>query len=133
MKKYVAIFLTILSINAMAQITLKDDSVTYKNEKPTNGKLDANKFKDLNGFSKYSGTIQGFSGYCNFPVESQKLFYNNFMSKIKTINLSQEEFDIINNSFKQSAYEIRKNGITGLTCDKFKEDFDKIIKEIKPQ
>ena len=121
------------SVNTMAQITLKDDSMTFKNETPTMGRLDSQKFKDLNGFSKYSGTIQGFSGYCNFPIESQKIFYNNFIKKITSLNLSQEEFEIINNSFKQSAYEIKKNGINGLTCEKFKDDFDKIIKDIKPQ
>lgn len=133
MKKYLLILLTILNINAMAQITLKDDSMTFKNEKPTNGKLDSNKFRDLNGFSKYSGTIQGFAGYCNFSLQSQQLFYNNFMNKISSLNLSQEEFDIINNSFKQSAYEIKKNGINGLTCDKFQTDFNKIIKDITPK
>jgi hypothetical protein len=133
MKKYILILLTILSVNTMAQITLKDDSITFKNEIPSNGTLDSKKFKDLNGFSKYSGTIQGFSGYCNFPIENQKIFYDNFMKKIISLNLSSEEFEIINNSFKQSAYEIKKNGINGLTCEKFKEDFDKIIKYIKSQ
>lgn len=130
MKKYLTVLLAILSMNVMAQITLKDDSITVKNEKPINGKLDSKQFADLNGFSKYSGTIQGFSGYCNFPLESQKLFYDNFMNKITHLNLSQEEFDIINNSFKQSAYDIKKNGINGLSCEKFKTDFDKIIKDI---
>lgn len=114
----------------MAQITLKDDSITYKNEQTENGRLSSDKFKELNGFSRYSGTIQGFSGYCNFPVDSQKLFYDNFMKRILSLNLSQNEFEIIQNSFKQSTYEIKKNGINGLSCDKFKGDFDKIIDSI---
>lgn len=131
MKKYIVVLISVLSMNAMAQITLKDDSTTYKNEQPNNGRLSPEKFKELNGFSRYSGTIQGFSGYCNFPVESQKLFYDNFMKRILSLNLTKDEFEIVENSFKQSTYEIKKNGITGLTCEKFKNDFDKIIDSIK--
>ena len=75
--------------------------------------------------------IKGFSGFCNFPKESQKIFYDNFVKKITDLNLTKEENDLINLSFKETAYEIKKNGIKGLTCEKFKEDFEKIIKEIK--
>lgn len=130
MKKYILVLISLLSMNAIAQITLKDDSTTYKSEQPQNGKLSPDKFKELNGFSKYSGTIQGFSGYCNFPVDSQKLFYEAFMKKIISLNLTKNEFEIIESSFKQSTYEIKQKGINGLTCDKFKPDFDKIIESI---
>lgn len=130
MKKYLIILLSLLSVNAIAQITLKDDSQTLKNEKQKNGKISSNKFSELNGFSKYSGTIQGFSGYCNFPTEAQKVFYEHFMKKISNLNISKEEFDILNNSFKDTAYEVKRDGINGLSCDKFKIEFDKIIKDI---
>lgn len=130
MKKYILILFSLLSMNSMAQISLKDDSITYKNAQPDNGRLSAEKFKELNGFSKYSGTIQGFSGYCNFPLDTQKIFYENFMKKIVSLNLTKNEFEVIESSFKQSTYEIKKNGINGLTCDKFKNDFDKIITNI---
>lgn len=129
MKKTLLI-IAIISTNAVAQINLKDDSVTFKNERPTNGVLSSENFDKLNGFSKYSGTIQGFSAYCKYPVESQKIFYDNFFKKISNLNLKKEEIEIITNSFKQSAYEIRKNGIADLSCDKFKVEFEKIIKEI---
>lgn len=131
MKKIMIGLLMVCSMNAFAQLSLKDDSVTFKDEKPNNGILSSEKFKELNGFTKYSGTIQGFSGYCQYPAESQKIFYDNYMRKIANINLSKDELEIITNSFKQTAYEIKKNGINGLSCDKFKPDFEKIIKDIK--
>lgn len=129
--KTILVGLSFLSFNVLAQINLTDDSVTLKTENVTNGNLTQEKFKELNGFSKYSGTIQGFSGYCNFSEEFQRDFYNDFVKKVKSVNLTKEESDIINQSFTQSAYEVKKNGINGLSCDKFKNDFEKIIAEIK--
>lgn len=128
--KKILLLLAVLSTNVFAQINLKDDSITFKSERPSNGVLSAENFDKLNGFTKYSGTIQGFSGYCQYSNESQKSFYENFFRKISNLKLSTEEAEIIANSFKQSAYEVRKNGIPNLTCDKFKPEFDKIIKEI---
>lgn len=130
MKKLILI-LAIVSTNSFAQLQLKDDSVTYKDELPKNSILSVQKFKELNGLSKYNGTIQGFSSFCKFPVESQKKFYDNFINKVTNLKLSKEENEIIDNSFKQSAYEVKKNGINGLKCEKFKVDFDKIIKDIE--
>lgn len=131
MKKInILIILGLLCTNVFAQITLKDDSTTFKSETPKNGKLTSSDFQKINGFSKYSGTIQGFSGYCKYSNEDQKLFYDNFIKQIIKLNLSSEENEILFNSFKQSAYEIREKGINGLTCEKFKDDFTKIIKEI---
>lgn len=132
MKKInILILLGLLSTNVFAQITLKDDSTTFKSEIPKNGKLNSDQFKKLNGFSKYSGTIQGFSGYCNYSSDDQKLFYSNFRNRILNLNLSTEENEILFNSFKQSAYEIKEKGINGVSCDKFKDDFSKIISDIK--
>lgn len=132
MKKInILILLGLLSTNVFAQITLKDDSTTFKSEIPKNGKLNSDQFKKLNGFSKYSGTIQGFSGYCNYSSDDQKLFYSNFHNQILNLNLSTEENEILFNSFKQSAYEIKEKGINGVSCDKFKDDFSKIISDIK--
>jgi len=125
------ILLSLLCSNGFAQITLKDDSTTYKNETPKNGKLNSIEFQKLNGFTKYSGTIQGFSGYCKYSNDDQKLFYDNYYKQVLKLNLSNEENEILFNSFKQTAYEIREKGINGLSCEKFKDDFDKIIKEIK--
>lgn len=130
-KMNMLILLGLLSTNVFAQITLKDDSTTFKNEMPKNGKLSVTEFKKVNGFSKYSGTIQGFSGYCKYSSEDQKLFYDNFYKQVLKLSLSDEENEILFNSFKQSAYEIKEKGISGLSCDKFKDDFEKIIKEIK--
>lgn len=131
MKKLMLI-LAVVTTNSFAQISLKDDSITYKNETPSKGVLSTEKFQELNGFTKYTATIQGFSGFCKFSEDYQKVFYNNFIQKITNLKLSKEENEIINNSFKQVAYDIKKNGIEGLTCDKFKPDFEKIIKEISP-
>ena len=137
MKKLLLILaLTIISTispNSFAQLSLKDDSSTFKEENPIGGKLSAEKFKEINGLSRYSGTIQGFSGFCKFPIDSQKVFYNYFVERITSLKLTKEENEIINNSFKQITYDVRKNGINGLTCEKFKPDFEKIIKEITSQ
>ena len=132
MKKInILILLGLLSTNVFAQITLKDDSTTFKSETPKNGKLNSDQFTKLNGFSKYSGTIQGLSGYCNYSNDDQKLFYSNFHNQILKLNLSTEENEILFNSFKQSAYEIKEKGVNGLSCDKFKDEFSKIINDIK--
>ncbi len=132
MKKInILIILGLLCTNVFAQITLKDDSTTFKSEIPKSGKLNSEQFKKLNGFSKYSGTIQGFSGYCNYSSDDQKLFYSNFHNQILNLNLSTEENEILFNSFKQSAYEIKEKGINGVSCDKFKDDFSKIISDIR--
>lgn len=125
------ILLGLLSSNVFAQITLKDDSTTFKSEIPKSGKLNSEQFKKLNGFSKYSGTIQGFSGYCNYSSEDQKLFYDNFYKQVLKLSLSDEENEILFNSFKHSAYEIKEKGINGLSCEKFKDEFSKIINDIK--
>ena len=131
MKKLILLLIISIANIGYAQLALKDDSITVKNESPNNGKLDSNKFKELNGFSKYSGTIQGFSSYCKYDLNSQKLFYNNFTNKISLLNLTKEENDMLNNSFKSSANEVKKTGIPNLTCDKFKQEFDKIISTLK--
>lgn len=129
MKKLILI-LAIISTNSFAQLSLKDNSSTFKDKSPLNGTLSAEKFKEIKGFSKYSGTIQGFAGFCKFSVDSQKIFYNYFVQRVTNLKLSKEENEIINTSFQQSAYEVRKDGINGLTCEKFKSDFEKIMKDI---
>lgn len=132
MKKIILLIsIAIYSNIASAQIQLKDDSVIIKNETSIQRTLNAQNFEKLKDLTTYNAKIQGFIGFCNYEKEDQKQFYDFYVNNLMKLNLTKDEMDILSRIYQENSFKTKRDGFSGMDCKKFKDDFEKIMTDIK--
>ena len=119
-----------------------DNSLTFTFPKESSGSsLDSSqKLQDgttildnVKGLAGYNAVILGYAVYCDFKkpdVQSLEIY---FVSIINKLNLSNEDYGVVKDYF-MSTFKIAKErgpSNSGMTCDQFKVEFDKMYEAVK--